>query len=115
MMRTVVLYAAAIAAGAAALQWLEYRYVVRAYSTETYVVLVALGFAALGIWLGYRLTPRGPMRGSNAIRPPSRSLGLSPREVEILDCLAAGEFEQGNGAAAWNLPQHRQDPHRARL
>ena len=91
MARTILLYALALALGAAALEWLEYRYVTRAYSTEIYIVLLAAGFAALGAWAARRLTPRpaGPTfeRNEAAIR----SLGLSPREIEILEGLATGE------------------------
>ena len=36
MWRTILLYAIALALAAAALEWLEYRYLVRAFSTELY-------------------------------------------------------------------------------
>ena len=92
MARTILLYALALAAGAGLLQWLEYRYVTRAFSTEIYVALIAAGFAGLGIWMGRRLTPAAPaadgfVRNEAAIR----SLGLSPRECEILALLASGQ------------------------
>ncbi|HEX8308883.1 MAG TPA: helix-turn-helix transcriptional regulator [Allosphingosinicella sp.] len=92
MARTIFLYAAALAVGAGLLQWLEYRYVTRAYSTEVYVGLVAAGFVGLGIWVGRKLTPaaaagEGFVRNEAAIR----SLGLSPRECEILALLASGQ------------------------
>ena len=78
MARTILVYALALAVGAGLLQWLEYRYVTRAYSTEIYVALLAAGFVALGIWVGRRLTPAPPaiefVRNEAAIR----SLGLSP-------------------------------------
>jgi len=92
MARTILLYAVALGLAATALNWLEYRYVARALSTEIYVALVAAAFVVLGVWAGARLTPRrgheGPfLRNQAAIR----SLGLSSREVEILDALASGE------------------------
>jgi DNA-binding CsgD family transcriptional regulator len=75
----------------AALQWLEYHYAFRAISIEIYIALVALAFVALGLWAGMKLTPRpaGPdfRRNDAAIR----SLGLSPRECEILALLASGQ------------------------
>lgn len=91
MARTILLYALALAAAAGLLQWLEYRYVTRAYSTEIYIALIALGFVALGAWAGARLTRSQPvaeafLRNEAAIR----SLGLSPRECEILELLASG-------------------------
>jgi DNA-binding CsgD family transcriptional regulator len=92
MARTLILYALALAAGAGLLQWLEYRYVTRAYSTEIYVALIAAGFVTLGVWVGRRLTP-GPRGGDGFIRNEAaiRSLGLSPRECEILGLLASGQ------------------------
>ncbi len=85
------LYALALALGAALLHWLEYRYVTRAYSTEIYVALLAFGFIALGVWAGRKLTPAPAcsqfVRNDAAIR----SLGLSPRECDILGLLASGQ------------------------
>ncbi|HST37604.1 MAG TPA: LuxR C-terminal-related transcriptional regulator [Allosphingosinicella sp.] len=91
MWRIIILYASALALAAGALQWLDYRYTVRAFSTEIYIGLLALGFLALGIWAGARLTPRpatGPFQRNEAA---IRSLGLSPRECEILALLASGQ------------------------
>ena len=86
-----MLYALALALAVAALEWLEYRYVTRAFSTEIYVALLAAGFAALGVWAGRRLTPppaRAPFARNDAA---IRSLGLTPRECEILELLATGQ------------------------
>ena len=60
MKKTIVIYSLAIAAAAFGLQWLEYQYAVRVFSTEIYIVLIALIFTALGIWVGNRLTGSGP-------------------------------------------------------
>ncbi len=92
MGRTIILYAVALALAAFALNWLEYRYYARAFSTEIYIGLLAIGFVALGIWAGVKLTPRRAgaepfARNEAAVR----SLGLSPRECEILELLASGE------------------------
>ena len=91
MWRLVILYALALALAAAALQWLEYRYFVRAFSTEIYILLLAIGFVALGIWAGVKLTPRA--RTPEFVRNDAAvaSLGLSPRECEILALLASGQ------------------------
>jgi DNA-binding CsgD family transcriptional regulator len=74
------------------LNWLEHRYQTRAFSTELYIALLAVGFVGLGIWAGVKLTPRRAgaepfARNEAAIR----SLGLSPRECEILELLSSGE------------------------
>jgi len=90
--RTIILYALALALAVALLNWLEYRYLARAFSLEIYLALIAAAFVALGIWAGSKLTPpgvpEGPFKRNEAA---IRSLGLSPREVEILDSLALGE------------------------
>jgi len=91
MARTLLLYALAMALAVGALQWLEYRYVMRAFSTEIYVAIIAAGFVALGLWAGMRLTPRPAAPGFARNEAAIRSLGLSPRECEILDLLASGQ------------------------
>ncbi len=93
MARLVILYAIALALAVAGLEWLEYRYVTRAFSTEIYIVLLAAGFAGLGLWAGHRLTRRRVPPSSAFERNDAaiRSLGLTPREYEILQLLAAGQ------------------------
>ncbi len=91
MARTILLYAAALAIALVALEWLEYHYLMRAVSTEVYVGLLAMGFVALGLWAGTRLTPRPPAAAFERNRAAIRSLGLSPRECEILELLASGQ------------------------
>ena len=92
MARVIVLYALVLGLAATLLAWLEYRYLARAFSFDIYLLLVAAGAIVLGAWLGRRLTPRraatGPFeRNAAAVR----SLGLSPRELDILERLATGE------------------------
>lgn len=88
MARTILLYAMALALAVAGLEWLEYRYVTRAFSTEIYIVLLATGFAALGLWAGQRLTRRKTPSTFERNDAAVRSLGLTPRECEILQMLA---------------------------
>ncbi len=92
MARTIILYAVALALAAFVLNWLELRYYARAFTTEIYIAILAVGFIALGIWAGVKLTPRRAgaepfARNEAAVR----SLRLSPRECEILALLASGE------------------------
>jgi len=90
MWRTILVYALALAAAAAGLEWLRYRHVTRLLPTEIYVGLIALAFVALGLWLGRKLTP-APARAAFVRNEAAiRSLGLSPRECEILEMLASG-------------------------
>ena len=91
MWRTILVYAVALALAAAALQWLEYRYVTRRFSTEFYIAVIAAGFAALGVWAGRKLTPAPASAAFERNEAAIRSLGLSPRECEILALLASGQ------------------------
>lgn len=91
MARTMILYAVALAAGASLLQWLQWRHAVQLMPTELYVSVIAIGFVALGIWVGVRLTARPAPATFERNDAAIASLGLSPRECEILDALALGE------------------------
>ena len=61
MWRIAIFYGLALAAGALLLQWLDYKHMVRAWSTELYIGIIAIFFIGLGIWVGNRLTAR-PMK-----------------------------------------------------
>jgi DNA-binding CsgD family transcriptional regulator len=91
MLRTIALYGLALAVGAVALQWLQYRILVREHPGEIYFALFAAGFLALGIWLGARLFRR-PAADANFTpnTAAQSSLGISEREYEVLQHLAAG-------------------------
>jgi DNA-binding CsgD family transcriptional regulator len=90
MTRTIILYAAILAAAALALEWLEYKYVTRVFAGEIYIILIAGGFAALGVWVGRRLTRKtepGPFELNKAA---IASLGITDRELETLGHLSGG-------------------------
>lgn len=91
MGRTIILYALGLAAGAFALQWLQYRFLVRALPTEIYIGLIAATFAGLGIWAGLKLARRNAPGGFEKNAAAIASLGLTPREQEVLTQLAAGK------------------------
>lgn len=91
MVRFVLLYALALGLLATLLAWLEYRYLVRAFPFEIYLVLVALGAIVLGAWMARMLTPRPATVPFARNEAALRSLGLSAREMDILDRLATGE------------------------
>ncbi len=95
----------------AVLRFIEYRWLVVQHSVEIYGALVAALFASLGIWLGLKLTRPAaevvvrevverevPVPASTAfVRDQARveALGLTPRELEILACIAEGLSNQG--------------------
>ncbi|MEZ5970648.1 MAG: response regulator transcription factor [Hyphomonadaceae bacterium] len=91
MKRVVILYALGLAAGAFVLQWLQYNYLVRAFSTEIYVGLIALAFAGLGVWAGMRLARRPASATFERNTAAIASLGITLREQEVLALLAAGK------------------------
>lgn len=91
MIKSIVVYGFALAAGAVGLQWLEYQMWARTHPGAIYVALIAAAFLALGIWLGARLFRREPRPGT--FTPNERaqaSLGITGREREVLQLLAAG-------------------------
>jgi DNA-binding CsgD family transcriptional regulator len=93
----------------AALKLVEYRFLIVEHSLEIYGGVVALLFSAVGIWLGLKLTRTRetivvrevevPVRvevpvpvGAPFARNEARlaQLGITPRELEILEAMAAG-------------------------
>jgi NarL family two-component system response regulator LiaR len=85
----------------AALKWTEYRYLVVEHSIEIYGGLTAATFAALGLWLGLKLTGK---RQTIVVREASAPAGgpfipdekkredlhITRRELEILELIARG-------------------------
>ncbi len=110
MKRTVLLYGLVGGVLIAGLRFVEYRFLVLEHSLEIYGGIVAALFAALGLWLGRKHTrpretvvvrevpvevrvevpvevPVGPFE-RNAER--LSALGITPRELDILEAMAAG-------------------------
>jgi DNA-binding CsgD family transcriptional regulator len=82
------------------LQWTEFHFVVLEHSVAIYGVLIAILFAGTGIWLGTRLL--APRERIVEVAVPAVSakvtaddtvrerLGITPRELEILELVARG-------------------------
>lgn len=105
MRKHVLLYGLLGGSLIALLQFIEYRWLVIEYSVEIYGALVAAIFAAVGIWLGLRLTKA---KETVVVREVTKevlvptpaeftrderqveTLGLTPRELEILERIAEG-------------------------
>lgn len=107
MKRTVLLYGLIGGLLIAALKAIEYRFLVVEHSLELYGGLVAMLFSGLGIWLGLKLTRpvekevvrevHVPMPAAVPAATPfvpddtrRERLGITPRELEILQAIAAG-------------------------
>lgn len=91
MARAILIWAAILAAGAFALQWLEYRFLARAFSPEIYVALIGVTFAAGGVWVGWKLNARKPPGPFARNIAAVAALGLTRQEVKVLERLAAGQ------------------------
>ena len=108
--RTVAGYALVLGLGAFALQWLEYRHATRVFSTELYIGIVAAAFVVLGIWVGRSLTPQATPSAFQRNDAAIRSLGVTPRECEILAALVSGqsnkELARGLGIAPDTVKTH---------
>jgi ATP/maltotriose-dependent transcriptional regulator MalT len=83
------------------LRLIEYRFLVVEHSLEIYGGLVALVFAAVGIWLGLKLTKKEEVLVVKEVRVPTSQpftlneaklgdLGITKRELEILELMASG-------------------------
>ena len=83
------------------LKLVEYRFLVVEHSIEIYGGLIALLFAAVGIWLGLKLTKtRETVVVKEVLLPAAasftlnelklRELGITRRELEILELIANG-------------------------
>ena len=103
MRKTTLLFGLLGGALIAVLQLIEYRFLVVEHSLEIYGGLVAIVFSALGIWLGLKLTRRrdttqpagaAPIPATATAfavdRARLEALGITPREHEILELIAAG-------------------------
>jgi NarL family two-component system response regulator LiaR len=101
MRKHVLLYGLLAGVLIAVLKTIEYRWLVIEYSVEIYGGLVAAVFASLGIWLGLKLTRTNETvvvrevmvpAPSTFVRDESKveSLGITPRELEILGLIAEG-------------------------
>ena len=91
MRRTIILSGLAIAAAAFLLDQLEYRYAMRAYATETYIIMIGFLFAGLGLWTGLRLARTETSAPFEPNKEAIAYLGVSDREIEVLLHLADGQ------------------------
>ena len=96
MQKTILVYGLLGGVLIAALRLTEYHFLVVEHSLEIYGGLIAALFAALGIWLGLKLTRTKEIV---VVRDPEpfavsqdrlEAFGITPREHEILTLIAAG-------------------------
>ena len=103
MRKDVLVFGLVGAALIALLQAIEFRWIVIEHSVEIYGGLVAIIFAAVGLWLGLKLTGRKERvvvrevevlvpAPAEFVRDEARiaALGITPRELQILELIASG-------------------------
>lgn len=100
MRKTIVLYGISLALLVLVLKVLEYRYFIHDLSLEFYVRLIAIFFAALGAWVGLRLTSKkkniisAPFSDFKLNEDTLKQTGISKREYEVLELIAKGNSNQ---------------------
>ena len=123
MKKTILLYGILGGLLIVALRLVEYRFLVLEHSLEIYGGIIALIFAALGIWLGLKLTRTREtvvVREVPVAGPFTRNeerleeLGITPRELEILEAMAAGMSNREIGERLF-VSENTVKTHAARL
>jgi DNA-binding CsgD family transcriptional regulator len=84
------LYGLALAAGTAGLQWLDYQRLMRAHDGDAIIGLIAFAFLTLGVFVGARLFAGRTVPVGEGNPQAQAALGISARELEVLQELAAG-------------------------
>jgi DNA-binding CsgD family transcriptional regulator len=101
MRKHVLLYGILCGTLIAGLKFIEYRFLVVEYSVELYGALIAAVFAAVGIWLGLKVTKHTNTIVVREVEVPAAvpferdnvrlaELGITPRELEVLELMADG-------------------------
>jgi two-component system, NarL family, response regulator LiaR len=109
----------------AGLRFAEYRFLVVEHSVEIYGGLIALLFASVGIWLGLALTRKTEVVVIREVPVPASGpfvrdaakvseLGITPRELEILEHIAGG-MSTREIAAALFVSENTVKTHASRL
>lgn len=99
MNKIVLRYGLMLAGAVLLVELLEYYFVIKIIPLPVYILIIAVLFTGLGIWLGNKLT--SPVNASgkeeqtfNRNEKAIASLGISKREMEVLQQLAQGRSNQ---------------------
>jgi two-component system, NarL family, response regulator LiaR len=103
----IIIYSAALALLLMLLKWLEWHFVVLDHALDIYSGAIAIVFTGLGIWLALKLArPKtvfverpgggegGIEQGQSIDEQEIAKLGLSARELEVLQAMAEGLSNQ---------------------
>lgn len=110
--KTVGLYGISLAVLLLLLRWAELKFLIYKNAFEIYAGIIALFFTGLGIWLSRKLTRpktetriiektvyRNPSLPFEVNRKEMEALGISERELEVLQLMSQGMSNQEIGAS----------------
>jgi DNA-binding CsgD family transcriptional regulator len=114
MWKRAAVYGALLAAGTLGLEWLDYLRLARLHSNDIYILLIAVAFLALGVFVGARVV--GATQPANFDGNPKAraALGISPSEMTVLHEIAAGRSNK-EIAARLKISPNTVKTHAARL
>lgn len=105
--KSILLYATSLALLLGILKWLEWRFIIIDHAFEIYAGIIALIFMGLGIWLALKLArPKKEtvivekeiyIKATGEFIPNQKEidqLGISKREMEVLQLMAEGLSNQ---------------------
>ncbi len=90
MWKRIAIYGACLAVGTLLLQGLDYLRRARAHTGDIYILLIATAFLGLGVFAGARLFGAPKPAPFDGNPKAVSSLGISPRELRVLNEIAAG-------------------------
>jgi DNA-binding NarL/FixJ family response regulator len=85
-----LVYGSLLAVGALGLQWLQFQMLVRTHPAEIYMALLAAACMVLGGGLALRVWRRPSLPPPGADPEAPARVGISERELEVLQHLVAG-------------------------
>ena len=114
MTRIIILYGLILTLVAFGLTWLKYRFWMQDIGAEIYGLAIALLFAALGVWIERQRHRPKLVRhaGKNEMgrnEKAIRALGLTTREIDVLECLRLEESNKRNCALIRDFAQYGQN------
>ena len=111
--RSAILYGISLAALLFLLKWLEFKFLITNHAFEVYIGFIAIIFTSLGIWLALKLfkpaikttvktvivekkvyMERHEIAYGEKNNAEAKRLGLSQRELEVLELMSAGLSNQ---------------------
>lgn len=104
--KLIILYAVGLGLALFLMKWLEFRLLVIDHAIEIYIGIIAVIFTALGIWLALKLAkPKVqtvivekeilvPVKEFVFNEKEAERLGLSKREIEVLELMSQGLSNQ---------------------